>query len=69
MQQRTKQSVNYQLEASEADLRRQLQAALDELVLYKGPIPDDCKPTLNDMNLFQLVQEKNAEAGMTQKCK
>ena len=69
MQRQAKSSVNTQLKTSEAELRRELKEVQDELVLYKGPIPDVCKPTLNDMNLITLQYEKNAPEGMAYRCK
>jgi len=65
LQSRARQAVNTRPTVSEQELRRKLQEVESELVLYKGPIPDACKPTLNDMQLFTLLREENATEGMS----
>jgi len=69
MQTKALTSVNSQLENSENDLRKRLQAVSDELILYKGPIPDAVKPTLNDINMMTLTRAENALPDMGRRCK
>lgn len=69
LQQQAHASTNSKLEAENAALKTRLGDITDELVLYKGPIPDAAKPTVNDMKLFQLTREENAPEGMADNCK
>lgn len=69
MQMRVHSSLNNKLEMDNYVLRQKLNDVTEELVLYKGPIPDAAKPTVNDLKLFRVTRAENAPSGMADNCK
>lgn len=56
MQMRSISTMSAKLESDNQILRQKLSDVREELTLYKGPIPDAVKPTMNDIKLFRLTR-------------